>query len=89
MGDAIKEITEKIEEAEENVEKASALGKNVTLIKKHITEMTAKHIVILQEVLEKVPEQAKPTIEKTINKPFPNNEKAVENIEKEELKRVS
>lgn len=78
-----KEHDEEMEEVEKDIEEAKALGKNVTLLREHVAEMTYKHVIVLQEVLLKVPEQAKPAIEKVINKSIEGNERVVENIEKE------
>ncbi len=46
--------------------KAETKGKDTKEITKTITEATQKHITVLERVLEKVPEQAKPAIERAI-----------------------
>ena len=42
--------------------KAETKGKNTEEVTKTITEATQKHLIVLEEVLEKVPEEAKPAI---------------------------
>ncbi len=78
-----KEHNEELEKAENDIEKAKALGKNVTALREHVAEMTYKHVIVLQRVLEKVPEQAKVHIQNAIEKSQKGNEIAIANIEKE------
>ncbi len=42
--------------------KAETKGKNIEEVTKTITEATQKHLIVLEEILEKVPEEAKPAI---------------------------
>ncbi len=64
------ELVEKILERYENqlvkalirTEKAKTKGKNTNEVAKTITEATQKHLTVLEKVLEKVPEEAKPAI---------------------------
>ncbi len=68
------ELIEKILERYENqlvkalfrAERAQTKGKDTEEITKTITEASQKHIIVLERVLEKVPEQAKPAIERAI-----------------------
>lgn len=69
-----------IEKAEQNMERARALGRNVTLLAEHIANMTSKHILVLQRVLVKVPEQAKPAILRAINVSSSGYEKALTRV---------
>ncbi len=67
--------------AGEDINKSIALGKNVTELALHLTEMHAKHIAVLQRVLLKVPESARKGIENALSKS--NQSKAVESVIKE------
>lgn len=68
---------------ESEIEGARALGRNVTALAEHVADVTSKHIVVLERVLEKVPDQAKPAIMHAINVSQRGREKAVESILKE------
>jgi cellobiose-specific phosphotransferase system component IIA len=62
-------------------EKAMAKGKDTEKIMEVITKVgkaTSKHLEILADVYEKVPEQAKPAIEKAMGASVKGHEKAVE-----------
>jgi len=53
--------------AEQDAEKAVALGQDSDALLAHVQEMIAKHIVVLNEVLGKVPAQAKDAIQRAID----------------------
>lgn len=69
-----------INETENDIEAARALGKNVTLLAEHVSNMTYKHVLVLQGLLDKVPEQARPSIERAINVSQTGHERAVERV---------
>jgi hypothetical protein len=74
------EYEEELNKSVEMIKRAEALGRNITALAEHVSEMTYKHIEVLQEVLERVPEQAKPHIEHAINVSMKGHEAAVERI---------
>ncbi|HHI04353.1 MAG TPA: hypothetical protein ENL45_02295, partial [Candidatus Woesearchaeota archaeon] len=93
-----KEMTEKgkpefvddlIEEYEDNLEKANEIskiaqqvGKNVTKVTELVAVATSIHMDVLENVLEKVPEQAKPSIQRAITSSKRGNEEALKVLEK-------
>jgi hypothetical protein len=78
-----KDEEQEIEKAQEELQKATALGQNTTLLSQHVAAMTYKHIIVLQRVLEKVPEQARDSILHAINVSQNGYANAVARIEKE------
>ena len=81
-----KQLGHALEKADEAQEK----GKDVGKLKETISERILKHQEVLEGVLEKVPEQAKPGIKKAIEASQKGFEKAIEAVsgeKKEELKR--
>lgn len=69
-----------LDESELKVERAEALGRNVTALVEHICNMTYKHIEVLEDVLEEVPEEAQPAIEHAINVSLKGHETCVEKL---------
>jgi len=69
-----------VNETEKNIGSAKALGQNVTELAQHVAEETFKHQLVLQNLLDKVPEQARLHIENAINKSIQGHEQAVESI---------
>jgi len=65
-------------EADSN--RTRALGRNITALAEHVSNVTHKHIIILEKILAKVPEQARPAIEHAINVSIRGHEQAVESI---------
>lgn len=65
---------------EEELNVTFGLGRNETTLAEHICNMTYKHVEVLQGVLEKAPDQAKPTIERVINASIQRHENCVEGI---------
>lgn len=55
-----------IENAEAEIVKGEAKGKNMTQVKEIVAEATLKHMIVLQDVHDKVPDVAKPAIEKAM-----------------------
>ena len=88
-----KEITEKgkpefvadlIEEYEDNLERGNRIlriaqqaGKNVTKVTELVAIATSIHVGVLEGVLEKVPEQAKLSIQRAITSSKKGNEEAL------------
>jgi len=82
--DLIEEYGERINKSYKIVENAKGLGNNTTSVEQLIAEATSKHLEILSEIHEKVPEQAKQTIEKAMNISSNGREKAVEALKEKE-----
>jgi hypothetical protein len=61
--ETMEDYEEELNETENEIEKAVARGQNVTELIEHVTSMTAKHLAVLQKVYDKVPEQAKASIQ--------------------------
>lgn len=74
-----------LDNAQEEVEKAKEEGKDVEVLAAKIEEMHAKHIIVLQGLLDKVPEQARSGIENAIEKS--SRSRAVEAVTKEKQTR--
>jgi hypothetical protein len=73
---------ELLNETEGAIERAERLGKNITRVVEHVCDMTYKHISVLERVLERVPEQAKPAIEHAINVSMRGHTKCLERLSK-------
>lgn len=73
----LRRYNESMEEAEEAMKMAEKRGLNVTELAEHVGNMTYKHIEVLEALLEKVPEQAKPHIEHAINVSIHGHETSV------------
>jgi hypothetical protein len=69
-----------INETGKEVNATKGLGRNVTELAEHVSNATYKHVLVLERVLEKVPDQAKPSIEHAINVSINGHEQAVESI---------
>jgi len=69
-----------LDEVQAEINKSLALGRNITALAEHVGNRTYKHILVLQGVLEKVPDSAKPAIERVINRSIIRHEIAVEKI---------
>ncbi|HEB13648.1 MAG TPA: hypothetical protein ENI13_01565, partial [candidate division CPR3 bacterium] len=69
---------DQLEKALFRAEKADTEGKDTKELAKVITEATYKHLIVLNKVLEKVPEEAKPAIERAMTVSVKGHEKAVE-----------
>jgi hypothetical protein len=67
-------------QTETEVDNAKGLGQNVTVLAQHVAEETFKHHLVLQNVLNKVPDQAKFAIEHAINVSSNGHNQAVESI---------
>jgi len=69
-----------LNDTENEINSAKALGQNVTEITQHVAGETFKHQLVLQNLLDKVPEQARPSIGNAINKSQEGYIAAVESI---------
>lgn len=78
----IKEYEENLNSSADIVEEEEKKGKNVTKLTELISLKASRHIEVLQEVLEKVPEQAKSAIEKAINVSSRGMERALKVLER-------
>jgi hypothetical protein len=74
----LEEYEESMEKTAEIAEKSRALGKDTSSVDKVVKEATSKHVEVLEGIKEKVPEQAKPAIQKAIKISEKGREKAVE-----------
>ncbi|MFH1820381.1 MAG: DUF5667 domain-containing protein [Candidatus Nealsonbacteria bacterium] len=61
-------------------EKAQAKGENTEKVMARVGQATSKHLEVLVEVYEKVPEQAKPAIENAMKASLKGHERAVETL---------
>lgn len=71
------------EGAEADAKDLKTKGKDITALVKKMEDLTARHTAVLQKVLEKVPEQAKDSIEKALEVSKRGHEQAIEAIQKE------
>ncbi len=67
-----------LEKSIARAEKAQAKGKNTEQVMTRVGKATSKHLEVLAEVYEKVPEQAKPAIENAMKVSLKGHEKAIE-----------
>lgn len=77
---AIKEFENQHEFGEEISQIAQGLGKDITTVEQLVGKATSIHLEILAEVYEKVPEQAKETIEKAMEVSAQGHQSAVESL---------
>lgn len=66
--------------AEEIVERAQERGRNMTQVRERVAKATSRHIEVLENVLEKVPEQAKPAIQRALESSKRGQEEALDRI---------
>jgi len=68
---------------------AQGLGKDMTTVEQLISKATSVHLEVLSEIYERVPEQAKPAIEKAMEVSLKRHEKAIQVLkEKSDLDKV-
>ncbi len=82
-------VDELMEEYQNNLEKANEIsriaqqaGKDITKVTEIISIATSIHLDVLEDVLERVPEQAKPSIQRAIASSKKGNEEALNILEK-------
>lgn len=80
--EAVKEFENQHKFGEEISQIAQGLGKDITTVEQLIGKATSIHLEILAEVYEKVPEQAKPAIERAIEVSAKGHQRAIEALEK-------
>jgi hypothetical protein len=80
-GELLEEYGKNLERGNEISRIAQQVGKNVSSVAELIARATLIHEEVLSGVLEKVPEQAKPAIEKAINNSRAENENAMRVIQ--------
>lgn len=56
-----------LEQATNEIDRSKKLGRNASLLADHISLATFKHTIVLQKVLERAPESARPAIEHALN----------------------
>ncbi len=69
-----------LEKALSRVEKAKIKGENTVEVTETISEATQNHIIILEEILEKAPEQARSAIEQAMTVSAEGSERATEAV---------
>lgn len=82
VDDLIEEYEDNLEKANEISKIAQQVGKNVTKVTELVAIATSIHVDVLENVLEKVPEQAKPSIQRAITSSKRGNEEALMVLEK-------
>jgi len=82
--DMIREYEERMSEVSRTSEVAKGSGNNTTDVEQVIVEATSKHLEILEEVCDKVPEQAKKDIEKAMNVSSNGREKAAKSLKEKD-----
>ncbi|MBW2979756.1 S8 family serine peptidase [Candidatus Woesearchaeota archaeon] len=82
VDDLIEEYEDNLEKANEISKIAQQLGKNVTKVTELVAVATSIHVDVLENVLEKVPEQAKSSIQRAITSSKRGNEEALKVLEK-------
>ena len=85
----LKRYEDQLEKALFRAEKAGTEGKNIEEVTKTIVEDTYKHLIVLNEVLEKVPEEAKPAIERAMTVSSEGNKTALEVLKKVGEKKIT
>ena len=75
------EYERELSESENEREKAFGLGRNATVLLEHVCNMTYKHITVLQRVLSRAPEAARPGLERAINASIRGHERCLEKVE--------
>jgi hypothetical protein len=69
-----------INKSQEIAEIAQRLGRNVTKINELVALATSAHLEVLEEVYRKVPEQAKPALQRAMNSSIRGQEKALDRL---------
>lgn len=78
-----------LEKSLTNIEQAKARGKSIAEVTEIVAQATAKHLTVLEEVLERVPEQAKPAILRAKESSLTGQIKALENLAEERPERAA
>lgn len=83
-----KEYNRAIEKANQEVKKGMREGKDMSKALEAVEKGTAKHLEVLQRVLNKVPEQAKPAIRHALEVSRHGRETALSNLQKQKGKKA-
>ncbi|MBS3748697.1 MAG: hypothetical protein KGY67_03255 [Candidatus Thermoplasmatota archaeon] len=75
--DLISDYEKNIEESTKLTEIAQQMGENTTKIRELVAIATSQHVSILEEILQRVPEQAKSSIQHAINASEQENERSL------------
>jgi hypothetical protein len=75
-----KDYEDELQGASQETNNTQALGRNATALTEHVAGMTFKHILVLENLLNKVPDQARAHIENAINKSQNGHDQAVRSI---------
>jgi hypothetical protein len=76
----VEQYRERIQNAIERAEEAQDAGRNVDRILSDLSERTIRHQEVLTRVLEQVPDQARNTIQRVIERGTENYDRAIERI---------
>lgn len=92
----VEKAAELLEEYEENLEKgneisriAQSVGKNITKVSELVAIATSMHLDALEAALERVPEQAKASIQRAISSSKIGNEEALDTLEKDQPEKAA
>lgn len=80
IDDDMEELDEEMEGADEALEEANKTGKSLHDVLAIVGNATAKHLEVLERVLAKVPDSAKPAIQRAINTSTQNRERLLNKI---------
>jgi len=80
MEEALAGFEEGVKEAEREIERGRALGKDATSALEVVEKATARHIEVLQGVLDRVPEEAKGAIRHALEVSQRGRKRALENL---------
>ena len=86
---ALRRYKEQLEKALAKAERARTKGQSISEVIEIVAQATAKHLTVLEQVLEKVPEQAKPAILRAREVSVTGRARALENLAKEMPKRAA
>ncbi len=86
---ALNRYQDQLEKALTKAEQAQVKGKSVTEVTEIVSQTTAKHLAVLEEVLERVPEQAKLAILRAREVSKTGQIKALESLSKEKPERAA
>ncbi|MEM5766286.1 MAG: DUF5667 domain-containing protein [Candidatus Aenigmatarchaeota archaeon] len=75
------EYERELGKADDETGRTFGLGKNATTLLEHVCNMTYKHTAVIERVLSKAPEVAKPGLEKAINASIKGHERCLERVE--------
>ena len=84
----IREFERKINKSQEMIEKAEITGRNVTEIVEIVSIATSTHLEVLQEVKERLPEEAQEAIERAMDVSVRGQEEALKALQKTKPERV-